>query len=40
MNEDWIPVNQDALLESFAAELTLVAYRVVLRTGKLSRTGG
>jgi hypothetical protein len=26
------PVNRDALLESFAAELTLAAYRVALRT--------
>ena len=26
------PVNRDDLLESFAAELTLVAYRVALRT--------
>ena len=25
------PVNRDALLESFAAELTLAAYRVALR---------
>jgi hypothetical protein len=29
-------VDRDALLESFAAELTLAAYRVALRTG----TGG
>jgi hypothetical protein len=27
------PVNRDALLETFAAELTLAAYRVALRTG-------
>jgi hypothetical protein len=26
------PVNRDALLETFAAELTLAAYRVALRT--------
>jgi hypothetical protein len=26
------PVNRDALLECFAAELTLAAYRVALRT--------
>jgi hypothetical protein len=30
------PVNRDALLETFAAELTLAAYRVALR----SRTQG
>jgi hypothetical protein len=30
------PVNRDALLETLAAELTLAAYRVALRT----RTGG
>jgi hypothetical protein len=28
------PVTRDALLESFAAELTLTAYRVALRTTK------
>jgi hypothetical protein len=34
MNEDFkTPVNRDALLETFAAELTLAAYRVALRTG-------
>ena len=34
MNGDFeIPVNRDALLETFAAELTLAAYRVALRTG-------
>ena len=27
------PVNRDALLEGFAAELTLAAYRVALQTG-------
>jgi hypothetical protein len=27
------PSNRDALLETFAAELTVVAYRVALRTG-------
>jgi hypothetical protein len=27
------PVNRDALLETFAAELTYAAYRVALRTG-------
>ena len=27
------PVNQDALLKTFAAELTLAASRVALRTG-------
>jgi hypothetical protein len=33
MNGDFrTPVNRDALLEAFAAELTLAAYRVVLRT--------
>jgi hypothetical protein len=33
MNEDSeTAVNQDALLETFAAELTLAAYRVSLRT--------
>ena len=33
MNEDSKnPVNRDALLETFAAELTLAAYRVALRT--------
>jgi hypothetical protein len=33
MNGDFeIPVNPDAQLESFAAELTLAAYRVALRT--------
>jgi hypothetical protein len=33
MNGDFeTPVNRDALLESFAAELTLAAYRVALRT--------
>jgi hypothetical protein len=33
MNRDFqTPVNRDALLESFAAELTLAAYRVALRT--------
>jgi hypothetical protein len=26
------PVNRDALLETFAAELTIAAYRVALRT--------
>jgi hypothetical protein len=26
------PVNRDALLETFAAELTVAAYRVALRT--------
>jgi len=37
MNGDFeTPVNRDALLESFAAELTLAAYRVALQT----RTGG
>ncbi len=34
MNRDFkTPVNRDALLETFAAELTLAAYRVALRTG-------
>jgi hypothetical protein len=34
MNGDFKkPVNRDVLLETFAAELTLVAYRVALRTG-------
>ena len=34
MNGDFeTRVNQDALLETFAAELTLAAYRVALRTG-------
>jgi hypothetical protein len=33
MNEDCKPpADRDALLEKFAAELTLVAYRVALRT--------
>ncbi len=33
MNEDFkTPVDREALLESFAAELTLAAYRVALRT--------
>ncbi len=33
MNGDFqAPVNRDALLETFAAELTLAAYRVALRT--------
>jgi hypothetical protein len=33
MNGDFeTPVDRDALLESFAAELTLAAYRVALRT--------
>jgi hypothetical protein len=33
MNRDSkTPVNRDALLESFAADLTLAAYRVALRT--------
>jgi hypothetical protein len=33
MNEDSkTPVNRDALLETFAAELTLAAYCVALRT--------
>ena len=33
MNRDFqIPVNRDVLLETFAAELTLAAYRVALRT--------
>jgi hypothetical protein len=33
MNEDLkTPADRDALLESFAAELTLTAYRVALRT--------
>ena len=27
------PVNRDALLETFAAEITLTAYRVALQTG-------
>jgi hypothetical protein len=27
------PVNREALLETFAAELTVAAYRVALRTG-------
>jgi hypothetical protein len=37
MNEDYkTPVERDALLESIAADLTLAAYRVALRT----RTGG
>jgi hypothetical protein len=37
MNEDILtPVNRDALLETLAAELTLAAYRVALRT----RTAG
>lgn len=37
MNGDFrTPVNRDALLETLAAELTLAAYRVALRT----RTGG
>jgi hypothetical protein len=30
------PVNRDALLETFAAELTAAAYRVALRTGTRS----
>jgi hypothetical protein len=34
MNGDFkTPVNRDALLETFAAELTFAAYRVALRTG-------
>ena len=34
MNVDFkTPVDRDALLESFAAELTLAAYRVALQTG-------
>jgi hypothetical protein len=34
MNGDFkTPVNRDALLETFAAELTCAAYRVALRTG-------
>jgi hypothetical protein len=34
MNRDFqTPVNRDALLETLAAELTLAAYRVALRTG-------
>ena len=33
MNRDILtPVNRDALLEALAAELTLAAYRVALRT--------
>ena len=33
MNGDFrTPVNRDALLETFAVELTLAAYRVALRT--------
>jgi hypothetical protein len=33
MNGDFkTPVNRDALLETLAAELTLAAYRVALRT--------
>jgi hypothetical protein len=37
MNEDYkTPVDRDALLESFAADLTVAAYRVALR----SRTRG
>ena len=37
MNEDVMTaVDRDALLDTFAAELTLAAYRVALRT----RTGG
>ena len=33
MNGDFpTPVNRDAQLETFAAELTLAAYRVALRT--------
>ena len=37
MNGDFkTPVNRDALLETLAAELTLAAYRVALRT----RTAG
>ena len=33
MNRDVLtPVNRDALLETLAAELTLAAYRVALRT--------
>ena len=33
MNRDILtPVNRDALLETLAAELTLAAYRVALRT--------
>jgi hypothetical protein len=33
MNRDFqTPVNGDALLETFAAELTLAAYHVALRT--------
>jgi hypothetical protein len=30
------PINRDALLEAFAAELTLAAYRVALRTNTQS----
>jgi hypothetical protein len=37
MNRDVLtPINRDALLETLAAELTLAAYRVALRT----RTAG
>jgi hypothetical protein len=33
MNGDFeTPINRDDLLETFAAELTLAAYRVVLRS--------
>jgi hypothetical protein len=35
MNRDSrTPVNRDALLDTFAAELTFAAYRVALRTGR------
>ena len=32
MNEDFKTVDRDALLETFAAELAVAAYRVALRT--------